>query len=252
MHHFFVQPSQIQGRTLVLDGQQAHQIARVLRLQVGQRIRVLDNTGWQYDVELSGIDRDSVCARILDRRMNHAEPGVNMVLFQALLKREKFEWVLQKATEVGFCRIVPVQTQRSLVRDIRKIGPDRLQRWQKIAQEAAEQCARGRMPRIDGPVSFQEALEQTRGMDGRFIAWTHAGRAIDTLVSPSAVRTIGLLIGPEGGFSEQEVALAREAGVASIHLGPRILRTETASIVAGTLLLHACGDARAPEIRAYA
>ncbi|MCX5636790.1 MAG: RsmE family RNA methyltransferase, partial [Planctomycetota bacterium] len=205
-----------------------------------------------------------VVGEVLQKQKAVGEPSVQITLFQSLLAREKFEWVLQKCTEVGVTRFVPVITQRALVRET-AIKPEKLDRWQRIITEAAEQSHRGRIPDLLPPVSFEEILPNLRDFERCLIAREPAEGRFDpvqpdgvgsdqTGLRPVALRealragkqtvpgTVAVLVGPEGGFTEQEVQLAQSAGAVPVGLGPRILRTETAAIVATTLILHELGQ----------
>ncbi|MDI6450115.1 16S rRNA (uracil(1498)-N(3))-methyltransferase [Anaerobaca lacustris] len=243
MHHFFVAKSGFEGDSVRLGAEQAHQVCHVLRLRAGDAIVVLDGAGSEFDVTLTSIGRE-VLGRIVGTRQATGEPGVQVALFQGLLAREKFEWVLQKGTEVGVARFVPVQTERTLLR-ARHIDDRKLIRWQRIVAEAAEQSHRGRVPQIEEAITWPQALSQLGGFDRALIASTSG----ETLALNDALRpdgktpgSIALLIGPEGGFSDAETAQARDSGAVAVTLGPRILRTETAAIVAPALVLHILGQ----------
>ena len=239
MNRFFVEKTMIQDGSVLLDGAYAHQIVHVLRLKAGDQVEVLDNSGLACRVELTEVLTGRVSGRILDRAPCPTEPKVRITLFQAMLKRDKFEWVLQKGTEVGMARIVPVVTSRTLVQKTEaKAG--KLDRWRTILREAAEQSGRGRIPELSEPIPFREALAGGPAL-GLMASTEPQTRPIDQVLT-GRTGTIGLFIGPEGGFDPQETAMAKEAGIACISLGKRILRTETAAVVALTLTLNACGD----------
>jgi len=242
MNRFFISKSDIRGDEVVLSGQQAHQIRNVLRMTSGEGIIVLDNTGCEYEVVLTGVDKQKVAGRIESRRAGAGEPKVRLTLYQSLLPRDKFELVLQKCTEVGVSQFIPVITQRSLVRDADAVTPNKLTRWRRILTEAAEQSHRTRIPELAKPVQFEEVLSQVNAFDRCLIASPYEQQnTLQKALRPSNTanaQTIALLIGPEGGFAEQEIGLAIEAGAKPVSLGPRILRTETAAIVAAALILH--------------
>jgi 16S rRNA (uracil1498-N3)-methyltransferase len=246
-YRFFVSMDQINGQRLVLTGGQARQIYSVLRMRETERITALDNRGWQYDVRLEKVSSDLVMGEVLAKEPAAGEPQMELTLYQALLKKDNFEWVLQKGTELGVTRFVPLITQRCVVRQ-KSIKPPKLQRWQRIMGEAAEQCGRGRLPMLAEPLFLPEALEYAGGFDKALIPWEEE-RKIGLLQAlkedggerPSPSR-IALFIGPEGGFDEEEIAAARSAGVVPVTLGPRILRAETAAIVVATLALSAAGE----------
>ena len=246
MHRFFVTvPCEI-AASIQLDGPQAHQIAKVLRLEPESRIVVLDGRGWEYEVVLRQVDVRQVQGEVLSRQQARGEPRVRVILYQSLLKRDKFEWVLQKATEVGVCAIVPVRTERSLVREARRFKPERRMRWQRILTEAAEQSQRGQVPTLQDPVTLDQALDQVQPMDRSLLACPQGSNVsfAESLRGLPTAPRLALFIGPEGGFSPGEVQAAQSRGVLPIGLGPRILRTETAAVVAASLIFYECGDLR--------
>jgi 16S rRNA (uracil1498-N3)-methyltransferase len=243
VNRFFVSTSDIEGDRVRLSREQAHQVRHVLRLGSGDPIVVLDDRGTEYEVVLTTVGAQEAVGRIMSTRPAAGEPKVQLTLFQSLLAREKFEWVLQKATEVGVTQIVPVGAERSLLR-AKQIEENKLDRWRRILVEAAEQSHRGRIPRLGATVSFSAAVSQLPDFDRSLIA---APSGATTL--REALREIGyeepaiaLLVGPEGGFTDAEVALAREKGAIAIGLGPRVLRTETAAVVASALILYELGE----------
>jgi len=221
----------------VLRGEQARQICYVLRMGAGDEIVALDNLGWEYGVRLTAVSAQQVSGDILEKRETASEPAGHITLYQSLMKRDKFEWVLQKGTEVGVSRFVPLVTQRSLVQDI-DIKPSKMARWQKIITEAAEQARRGRIPELMLPMRWSEALA---GLDAdvALIPWEEVRepdlRQVLAGVRPSR---LALFVGPEGGFAQEEVAAAVAHNVQPITLGPRILRAETAAIVTAALILY--------------
>lgn len=247
MDRFFVDESQVCGNQVVLVRQQAHQIRDVLRLRPGDSIIVLDNAGWEYQVTLTAIRHEQVIGEIVQKRPAGGEPKVHLTLYQTLLTRDKFEFVLQKCTEIGVCEFVPVITQRSIVCG-QMPGREKFDRWQKIITEAAEQCERGRIPQLREATVFEKVISDTsKKYDYRLIASTSPGakNLHEALTSGSEKPTnIALFIGPEGGFTEDEVRLACDKGAAAVNLGKRILRTETAAIVASALILYELGEIR--------
>ncbi len=247
MHRFFVDPTCLTADQVTLPRQQVRQIKQVLRLQSRDRIMVLDDAGSEYEVVLQEVDQEQVTGRIVHRRPAQGEPAVALTLYQSLLAREKFEWVLQKGTEVGVRRFVPVRTQRSIVRGAPRITPERRQRWQRILQEAAEQCNRGRIPQLGEPVTWEACLGDLSSYDAVLLAWPGAqGSTLSSCLGQQrgGIRSVALFIGPEGGFSDEEVHQAREAGVSMMSLGPRVLRTETAAVVGSALVLYELGEYR--------
>jgi len=244
MHRFFVSPDRIRHRFVEFDADQAHQMRRVLRLRPGDRVTALDGTGRQYEVTLEEVGNARATGRAVDPLAATGEPAARLTLYQSLLRREKFEWVLQKGTEIGVAAFVPVITRRSLVRDAEDVGPEKLDRWRRIIREAAEQSCRGLLPVLSPPIAFAEAAAGARAADVALIAWEGETRRTigETLEGCAGVGEIALFIGPEGGYDEEEVGLAESWGAVSVSLGGRILRTETAAVVGAALVLHRLGE----------
>ncbi len=243
-NRFFVSESSIEGDRVTLGAEQAHQIRHVLRLQVGAEIVVLDGVGSEYDVTLTAVGGREVTCQVTSKRPAQGEPRLQITLFQSLLAREKFEWVLQKGAEVGVARFAPVATQRSIMR-AKKIDEKKMTRWRRILTEAAEQSHRGRIPELEQAIDFDAAVPRLSEFDCALIA--APGDEFDALGEALAqpkqdITSIALLIGPEGGFAPEEIELARENGAIPISLGPRVLRTETAAVVASALILYAAGE----------
>lgn len=244
MHRFFVTPQQIMQLIVRFDDDQAHQIRRVLRLRPGDRVLVLDGAGRQYEVALEEVTGARVTGLVASQSSATGEPAVRLTLFQSMLKREKFEWVLQKGTEIGVHTFAPVITRRSLVRDTEDVKPEKIGRWQRIIKEAAEQSGRGLLPRLLTPMPFAAAITEAPGFDRTLIAWEGDAQASirEALAGSGRVEDMGLFIGPEGGFEPQEVQEAVEMGAIAVTLGRRILRTETAAVVGAALVLHELGE----------
>jgi 16S rRNA (uracil1498-N3)-methyltransferase len=242
MQRFFVEKNSFAGDEVVLKEKQVHQVHNVLRMKEGEHIVVLDNTGFEYEVELLDISKKKVTGKIIEKRLSAGEPKAKLTLYQSMLSREKFEFVLQKCTEVGVSRFVPVVTHRSIVRDT-AMKEGKLERWRNIIMEAAEQSGRGSIPELRTPIDYNQAIVETEDYDMSLIACTKRGRELHG--SLALVREDGyvsLFIGPEGGFTDEEVELCLEEGAMPVTLGRRILRTETAGVVASALVLYELGE----------
>lgn len=238
MHRFFLPPDILSNVTFDFPAETAHQISRVLRLREGAHVVALNGRGAEYEVELEAVAGGSVRGRVLERREALGEPAARLTLYLGLTQREKFEWMLQKCTEVGAAAFVPFVSSRSLVQDKDEAGR-KLERWQKIVREAAEQSGRGRIPEVSAPLSYPQVLQQAAGQDVALIAWEQEhSLSLRSALAGKPISRLGLLIGPEGGFSEDEVQQARQAGLQAVTLGKRILRMETAAIVGAALALH--------------
>lgn len=236
MHRFFVKS--IHDDQVVFTPEQAHQIAVVLRMEPGQPVVVLDNKGWEFEVELVDVGRKRVTAVIHHKRPITTEPASHVTLYQSLLKRDNFEWVLQKGTELGVSRFVPLITARTVAR-----SPKKTDRWQRILTEAAEQSRRGRIPQLSKPLTLAQAAADLPPHHTGLIPWEAAGSgSIDDYLVGKGGTAVSLFIGPEGGFTTNEISLAQQHNIRPITLGQRILRAETAAIAAVTLTLYELGE----------
>jgi len=244
MHRFFASADCFAGEMVNFKGEIAHQIKHVLRLRVGQTVVVLDDRGSAYDVTLETVEGPAVVGRITAHRAAGGEPRTWLHLYLGLAQREKFEWMLQKCTEVGACAFTPLITSRSLAQG-RDEAAKKYPRWESILREAAEQCGRGRIPELHPPLMFKEAIQEAGKLNQlSLLAWEgehdlFLKQAVQGLKNNLEIHPcLACFIGPEGGFAEEEVALARTVGMITVSLGERILRMETAAVVATALLLH--------------
>jgi 16S rRNA (uracil1498-N3)-methyltransferase len=251
MHRFFVPPSWVQGNSVTVTGPQAHQIERVLRMRPGDVVLVLDNSGWEIETRLLSVARDRVEGEVLHRRLAGGEPRTKISLYQGVLKSKGFELVLQKGTELGVVEFVPIIADRCVVSDLDAVEKRR-RRWEWIIQEAAEQSHRGRKPVLRPAVLFRQACEEARHLGGlSLIPWEGesdvALREVLRAAPPGGEQkgapfALNLFIGPEGGFTADEIAVARRYGLLPVTLGPRILRAETAGLAATAAILYELGD----------
>ncbi|HUN22929.1 MAG TPA: 16S rRNA (uracil(1498)-N(3))-methyltransferase [Anaerolineales bacterium] len=236
---FFVPPSAIHKGEVHFPAEIARQMKHVLRLQSGTVLTVLDGSGQEYAAELRVLSSQHATAFITDSSPNPREPRTHLTLFQGLLKKDKFEWLLQKGTELGVSAFVPVQMARSVAD---AVSDSKFERWERIAQEAAEQCQRGKIPPIGEVLTFAEMCATWQGFDAVLIpSLKEDSRKPLALPLPQGGR-IGVVVGAEGGFDPAELALAQQAGAIPITLGVRTLRAETAALAACTLVLAACGE----------
>lgn len=238
-YRFYVPPDQIGEGRVNLAEDQRKQIKNVLRLRAGDMISVFDGTGAEYDVALeassSGIE-----SRITGMRQLHTEPHIKLTLVQSVPKGEKMEFILQKGTEVGVSRFMLITTSRSVPSISPDKLPNRLNRWRTIVKEAAEQSGRARIPAVEGIFSLEDAIIRVKDCSRKLIAWEEERKTLLMPLMPDLMQAedIALFIGPEGGFSSSEVSSASDAGITPVSLGPRILRTETAAIVASALIVY--------------
>jgi 16S rRNA (uracil1498-N3)-methyltransferase len=247
LHRFFAPPEAISGDRVSLEGDLAHRLSRVLRLKAGALVVLLDGSGLEYETRLEAVAPRVVTGVVLGRRAGPPEPRVRLVLCQSLVKGERFDWVLEKGTELGVSAFVPLLSRRIVVRPVpgRSARPER---WQRVVREAAEQCGRSVLPDVLPAQGLEEVLSARA--DLRLLPWegeeamglaTALRRARPDLEAVERP-TVAVLIGPEGGFAAEEVALAREAGARVVSLGRRILRSETAGIATAAAVLYELGE----------
>jgi 16S rRNA (uracil1498-N3)-methyltransferase len=232
------------GKRVVVDGSAANHIARVLRLRGGDALTVFDGSGGEFGARIEELRKDTVVVAVEEHRPLDRESPLPLTLVQGISRGERMDWVIQKATELGATRIVPVFTKRSVVRLDEKQAERKLQHWRAIAVAACEQCGRNRIPDLAAPLDYFDALA----------TGTHAHPTSPTrlLLSPTGdlrindLEDVGngitVLIGPEGGLEDVEQEAAIAAGFQAVRLGPRILRTETAAIAALTIIQSYFGD----------
>lgn len=241
MHRFFINSSQRQEEQITILGSDVNHIRNVLRMKPGEQVEISDGTGVRYVCALEEIKSGSIVFRVLDRQEESRELPSRIVLFQGLPKADKMELIIQKAVELGVSEIVPVATRRTVVKLEEKKEKKKLERWSAIAESAAKQSGRSRIPDVHGVLTFSEALCYAKELDVTLIPYEKAvnmqetGRRLEQ-IAPG--QSIGILIGPEGGFEEAEVRQAQEAGAAEITLGRRILRTETAGLAILSVLMY--------------
>jgi 16S rRNA (uracil1498-N3)-methyltransferase len=249
MHRFFVPGAALSGSEVILRENQAHQVSNVLRLRSGEHISLFDDSGWEYLVRLVRVNSSHCSGEIVERRLVDNEPRVKITIYQALLKGSKFDLIVQKGVEMGVAGFVPVLCARSVMGDIHQASEKKAERWRRIAIEAAEQSGRSRLPMIHPGTLFARACEQTRGLS--LMAW-ESERKVGLqsvlaekadLNSPSGrPLSVNLFVGPEGGFTSDEVTMASDFGITPVSLGPRILRSETAALAFAAVVLYHFGD----------
>ena len=240
MHRFFVPPSVVQGNQIRFTPEQARQLRSVLRMREGEQVVVLDGLGLSHQVELVHVGKKSALGRVLATTPAAGEPVGDLILCQAVSRSERFELVLQKGVELGVTIFRPMLTRRTVRR---APGDAKWRRWRRIILEAAEQSGRGRLPLLEDPISFDEAIVSAQGF--ALLPTVGASESARRALAGASWPVI-LFVGPEGGFDDQEVELARTSGVRPVSLGPRILRTETAAIALITMTMSALGELDGP------
>lgn len=254
MDRFFVEPERLNldDKTLYIDGEDVKHISKVLRYGQGDEIEVCDSNGHEYICRIESIDKTRIDLSIVDEVDINRESRIRVSLYQGVPKSTKMEIILQKLTEAGVYEIVLVNTKRSVVNIKGDKADKKFDRWERIIYEAAKQCKRGMIPKLRGILSFKEALEDMGKNDINICPYEvekslgikealQTGQVKKILENKDEVR-VGIFIGPEGGFAEEENEMVKTAGIASVTMGPRIFRTETASIVATAITLYELGD----------
>ena len=240
MPRFFVDRAPENG-VLTLVGEDAHHAGRVLRLRIGEALTLCDGKGTDYDCAVESIDKDVVVCRVTESHPSRGEPRQQLTLFMALPKGDKMEFVVQKAVELGASRIVPYLAKNCVSR------PDKtekkVERWRKIAAEAAKQCGRGVLPAVDGVVTMEQAAEQAaQSRTALFFYENEQKTGLREALADGVGESVSLMVGPEGGFAAEEVETAVRLGLRSVSLGTRILRCETAPLAALAAVLYAGGN----------
>lgn len=240
MHHFFVSPQAVGEDRVAITGPDVNHIKNALRMRQGESLLISDGEGNDYHCRISSIKSDLVEAQIVERRESRELP-VRLYLFQGLPKSDKMELIIQKAVELGAYGVTPVITKNAVVKLDAKKEKSRLERWQAISESAAKQSGRSRIPKVEKIMSLKEALEMAEEFEQILIPYENQA-GMDTMKKAleavgQGPRSVAVFIGPEGGFDESEVLLAKEHGAVPVSLGRRILRTETAGLAILSLFM---------------
>lgn len=243
MRYFYINPDQLASPCPLITGAEAGHIRLVLRLKPGDIIALADGAGFHYKAQILQITAEGVALKILEKFLAASESPVRISIAQALLKDRKMEDLIRPLSEIGIHRWIPFVAHRSVPRPEAK-RTERSARWEKIAREALKQCRRGRILKIDPVVSFDQALELGKSCDLRIVFWENASEKLDPEKRNCGkpIRSIFAMLGPEGGFTEDEIQKAKTSGCLCVSLGPRILRAETATLAASSILQHLFGD----------
>ncbi|MNI05230.1 Ribosomal RNA small subunit methyltransferase E [compost metagenome] len=247
MQRYFLPPEQLQEHTVTIEGDDAHHLHRVMRAEAGDEVICSNGSDREVRVRITQIDKTVVTAEIVEELTMTAEPAVQVWIAQSLPKGDKMELVIQKGTEIGAARFLPFLSERTVVQYDAKKEAKRTERWMKIAKEAAEQAHRNRIPEIESVLTWKALLKQAELVDAAWICYEKEdGQQLKAAIQQAVVSgkrgSFLFAVGPEGGFSEQEIRQAEEAGFQSVSLGKRILRTETAAMVGLTCLLYELGE----------
>lgn len=244
-HRFYAPPDTRIGDAISLSSEESHHLLRVVRLTIGDELFVFDGCGNEYRCIVAGVKKKVAVVEVTESLSNNVESPLQLTLAQALTKGEKFDFIVQKATELGACRILPLMTEHADLRLNTEQASKRLERWQRISLEALKQSGRRKIVEITLPISIQDFLESYgKENPGEIIIFNErSGTSLEvTLSSISQKQIVTAMIGPEGGWSDKEMNLFSQYACKSVNLGQRILRTETAAIAAITLLQYLLGD----------
>jgi len=246
MRYFIIEHGKNTGSTWVITGSDARHIKTVLRLKTGDKIGLFDGKGFEYEAEIVDVSTARVTVAVIRRFPSTAESPVQITVAQGFLKEKKMDGLVRQLSELGIIKWIPFIAVRSIPRPDTKQLSARTRRWEKISKEAIKQCKRGCIMEIGDTVSFEEILNLSQTADLKIAFWEDELQPLTAeLPEPHGkIKKIYALIGPEGGFTEQEIEKARDRGFVSASLGPRILRAETATIAACALLQHLFGDMR--------
>jgi 16S rRNA (uracil1498-N3)-methyltransferase len=242
MQQFFTTREQWAGDRVILTGEDVNHIKNVLRMKPGEEISLrITGEETEYRCGITAIEDDQIECELRFAKEDHVELPAKVTLFQALPKGDKMDWIIQKAVELGVFQIIPVSTDRCVVKLEPKRAAAKTARWQLIAQGAAQQCKRAILPKVSEMMPFKEAVRMASRMDKAWIPYElaqdmeHTKAQIDSLMLH---QEIGFFIGPEGGFTKEEIAFAKDNGLIPITLGRRILRTETAALTLMSWIMY--------------
>lgn len=241
MHHFFVTPRQVKDNCIYIDGSDVNHIKNVLRMKIGEELQISDGNNKKYLCEIESMTSEEVRVLIKEEQSADTELPSKIYLFQGLPKGDKMELIVQKAVELGAYEIIPVATKRAVVKLDEKKASKKVERWNSIAEGGAKQSGRNVIPKVTDIMSYKEAITYAKQLDIVLIPYELAEGIQETKKIVSQIipgQSIGIFIGPEGGFEITEVEYAMENGVRPITLGKRILRTETAGLTTLSILMY--------------
>ena len=227
MPRFFIQPGNILETGIVITGDDYFHMSRTLRMRPGEAVTVCDPQGMEYHCRIRRMEADRAELEVESSCPGQSEPSLEVCLFQCVPKGDKMDTIVQKAVELGVAHIVPVLSRNCVVRLDTRAGEKKAQRWDRIALEAAKQCGRSRVPHVEAPISFAQALQRMKTFERGILLYEEERQcALAQMLTPG-LRQLAFLVGSEGGLAPEEARLAREQGIPTVSLGARILRTET-------------------------
>lgn len=243
---YFIQSRSVQDDRITLTGELAHHLRDVLRCRPGETLDLADEKRNRYHVSVDQITKQQIRAKILQKDAPSAQPAFPVTLAQAILKGKKMDWVIQKSAELGVTTLMPIVTERTIARPKSERESHQTERWQAIAQEAAQQCGRLDIPDIKPVAALDDLLKNPPEASMKLVPWElEQGLSLKSVLQNlKNEKSVAILIGPEGGFSPREIEKARKAGWISVSLGPRILRAETAGMAVLAILEYELNETR--------
>ncbi|OON93022.1 MAG: hypothetical protein ATN31_07380 [Candidatus Epulonipiscioides saccharophilum] len=242
MPKYFVDKSNIKDGCIIINNDEnVHHIKNVMRAKIGMEIYIGDKENNNYKCSISEIDKESLTLKIIENIEIDVEPAIDVVLFASIIKGEKMEWVIQKAVELGVAKIIPMITKHCVVKiESEKKAYAKVERWNKIAESAAKQSGRGITVEIANPIKLNEALKLAKdNLDANVIPYEKENaQTYKSFLCNTKMKSLGIFIGPEGGFATEEIELAEQFGVIPVTLGKIILRSETASIASVAIAIY--------------
>lgn len=248
MARFFVSPEAVDKASgmITVTGEDVNHIRNVLRFTTGEMLEISDGAGNEYSAVIEKLEKERITAVIKGVSQNRTEPPVEVTLYQGIPKSDKMDLIIQKCVELGVKRVVPVITERTVVKfDGGRDASAKTARWQRISLEASKQCGRGSIPVVSEPVRFAKAIEEARESGLCIIPYEKEdATGLADCIRSDRYRSVAVFIGPEGGYTEDEIKKAEISGIRPVTLGPRILRTETAGLAVLSILMYELGDMR--------
>lgn len=235
MIRFFIE--NISDNNYTLTGEDAHHAIKSLRVKIGENIILCDKNSFEHICKVEKISKDEVLLSVIKSQKNTSESNIKITLYQALPKNDKMDLIVQKSVELGVFKIVPIETSRCISKPSEKSISKKIERWQKIAKEAAKQSGRGIIPNISSPLKLDEAISKIKDYDKSLVFYENGGEKIKNSLK-TYDKNISIFIGPEGGFETEEIDKLKSFGATISTLGTRILRTETASLAAISVITN--------------
>ena len=235
MIRFFIDA--LEGNRHILTGEDARHAIKSLRVNIGEKIILCDKNSIDYICAVEEINNGELYLSVIKSQACTSEPDIQVTLYQALPKSDKMDLIVQKAVELGVFKVVPIITSRCISKPNEKSRIKKVDRWKKISKEAAKQSGRGIIPEILAPIDFDKAILNIKNYDKTLIFYENGGTTIKKCLNASPTK-IAIFIGPEGGFEKEEISLSKSYGAEISTLGPRILRTETASLASLSIIMN--------------